>query len=151
MKTFISLLGNIRDSDTGLIIQIIGEEISLPRSEYNDISDWGPTNAIEVKSYKILSKIPYHEFLVEEAGKYTQEKYSCLVSIPNIGYKSIGTKWNKEFGWEINDGKAILKVRMTNTDSDEEPQPFYELWYDGNSGQFIKEIKQPTGKNFCEN
>ena len=39
---------------------------------------------------------------------------------------------------------------MTNTFSDDEPQPFYELWYDGNTGEFIKEIKEPNIE-FCKN
>lgn len=148
IKSYTPLLGDIKESHSGLVIQVIGEEIALPKSEYNDMNYRGPTNAIEVKSYKTLSKIPYHEFLKEKAGEYTMQTYPCLASKE---YGTIFTSWNKGFGWEIQGGKAILKVRMTNIFSDEEPQPFYELWYDGNSGQFVKEIKQPTEKNFCEN
>ena len=139
MKTYTPLLGDIKASHSELIIHVIGEETTLPRSEYGDMNYRGPTNAIELKSYDTLSKIPYYEFLVKKAGETTPEKCPRAVA------------WNKNFFWKIQDGKAILKVRMTNTFSDEEPQPFYELWYDGNSGQFVKEIKQPIEKNFCEN
>jgi|TARA_Y100000031_G_scaffold153457_1_gene198722 hypothetical protein len=139
MKSYTPLLGDIRESHSGLVIQVVGEEITLPSSEYNDMNYRGPTNAIDVKSYNVLSKIPYHEFLVKKAGETTPEKCPRAVA------------WNKGFSWEIQDDKTILKVRMTNTFSDDEPQPFYELWYDGNSGEFIKEIKQPADKNFCEN
>lgn len=148
MKTYTPLLGNIKNSHSGLMIQVVGEETTLPLSEYNDMNYRGPTTAINVRSYKTLSKIPYHKFLKDKAGEYTIEKYPCLTSEE---YGAIFTSWNKGFGWEIQDSKAILKVRMTNTISDEEPQPFYELWYDGNSGQFIKEVRQPIENNFCDN
>lgn len=150
MKTYTPLLGDIMDfpffSDSGLIVQVIGEETILPQSEYDSMNYRGPTNAIKVNSYKTLSRIPYPEFLIN-AGEYTLQKYPCLA---HEEYGRTFTSWNKELGWEIDGGKAILKVRMTNTFSGEEPQPFYELWYNGNSGQFIKEIKQPIEKDFCE-
>jgi len=147
MKSYTPLLGDIKESHSELVIQVIGKETALPKSEYNDMNYRGPTNAIDVSSYKTLSKIAYHEYLKDKAGEYTLENYPCLASKE---YNTIFTSWNKGFGWEVQDDKTILKVRMTNTFSDNEPQPFYELWYDGNTGAFIKEIKEPN-IDFCEN
>lgn len=148
INTYTPLSGDINKAHNELVVQVAGKEITLPKSEYDDMNYQGQTNAIEVKSYKTLSKIKYHEFLTKKAGEYTIQKYPCLASEE---YGSIFTSWNKEFSWEIQNDEVTLKVRMTNTFSGEEPQPFYELWYDGNSGKFIKEVKEPAKSNFCGN
>ena len=44
----------------------------------------------------------------------------------------------------------IIKVRMTDTLSGAKPEAFYELWYNGNSGDFIKEVVEPKDKAFCQ-
>jgi hypothetical protein len=147
MKSYTPLLGDIKESHSGYIIQVIGKETTLPKSEYNDMNYNGPTNAIDVISYKTLSKINDSDFLKNKAGEYSLKNYPCLA---REEYDTIFTSWNKRYGWEIQGDKTILKVRMTNTFSDNEPQPFYELWYDGNTGAFIKEIKEPN-VDFCEN
>ncbi|MBU1200788.1 hypothetical protein KJ953_04660 [Patescibacteria group bacterium] len=148
MKSYTPLLGNIEDGHSGLIIQVIGEKTTLPKSKYDDMNYQGPTTAIKVNSYKTLSKIAYHEFLKEKAGVYTIQNYPCLAKKV---YGITSTSWDKSFGWEIQTNQAILKVRMTDTSSDKASQPYYELWYDGNSGGFVKEIKQPIENNFCNN
>ncbi len=132
MKTYTVLVGDINESHSELILQVIGKKINT-------------TNSIGVYSYKTLSEIPYHNFLIGKGGEYTKQNYPCL----SLQGGSV-TLWNKEFGWEVISNETILKVRMTDVRSGEEPQPYYELWYDGNSGQFIKELKYSVEVNFCE-
>jgi hypothetical protein len=147
IKTSIPLLGNIKDKDSGLIVRVDGSKITLPRSEYGDMNYRGVTEAIKVSSYTVLSKISYHNFLVDKADEHTLQNYPCLA---RKEYGRIFTKYNKTFGWEFNNNTPIIKVRMTNTLSDERPEAFYELWYNGNSGDFIKEISEPKDKVFCQ-
>ena len=147
LKSSIPLLGNIKDKDSGLIIRVIGNKTALPPSEYGDMNYRGTTEAIKVSSYSVLSKISYHDFLVDKAGEYTLQKYPCLASKE---YGSIFTKYNKTFLWELMDSTPVIKVRMTDTLSGVKPEAFYELWYNANSGNFIKEVDEPKDKVFCQ-
>jgi len=137
MTSYIPLLGDFNKEHSGLIIQVKGEKVNLSYQEIKELFGLlyydGPTEIIKVNSYSLLSKIPYHDFLVKKANEYTVEKYPCL------GNKS-STFWNKTFSWEVKENTPILKVRMTYNIEGNAPL-FYELWYDGNTGDFIKEIK----------
>lgn len=146
-KSSIPLLGNIKDKDSGLIIRVVGNKTTLPPSEYGDMNYRGTTEAIKVSSYSVLSKIPYHDFLLDKGGGYTLQKYPCLASKE---YGRVFTKYNKTFGWELSNNTPIIKVRMTDTLSGVKPEAFYELWYNGNSGDFIKEVSEPKDKVFCQ-
>lgn len=141
LQSYMPLLGDIKESDSELIIRIIGNKTTLPRSEYKDMNYRGPTEAVSVSSYSVLSKIPYHDFLVNKAGEYTLQKYPCLA---HTVYGTVGTNYNKTFSWELMNDTPVLKVKMSGSDSS------YELWYDGNSGNFIKEVVEPIGKVFCQ-
>jgi len=135
--TYIPLLGNISHYHDQLIIKVIGEDTILPPEEYGSMNYYGPTYAIFVQEYELLSQIKYHDFLVPEAKNYTEQTYGCFIC------------WNKTFSWEINGNQSIIKVRLTNTFSAETSLPFIELWYDGNTGQFIKEENNLNGNNPC--
>ena len=130
-----TLIGYISNEDSELIIGIDGEIVGI--------------DSIFVSSYDLLSAIPYHDFLVKKAGEFTAKKYPCLSSIRPETNEYL-TNWNKTFSWgfESEDYIPILKVRMTNTYSTDTVKPHYELWYNGITGQFIKEIRVPD-KDFC--
>jgi len=145
-KNFTPLRGDLKDSDSGLLIEVRGEKVVLPPEEYGDLNYRGPYQAIEIDSYTTLTSIPYNDFLVKKGGEYTIKKYSCLAEKK---LDAIFTDWNKSFSWEIFENTPVLKVRMTNTFTDETPQPFYELWYDGISGDFIREVTEPENADFC--
>jgi hypothetical protein len=129
LQTYTPLLGNIKEADSGLILRITGSRIILLKSE-----------AILASSYSVLSKIPYHDFLVNKAGEYTMQKYPCLT---HTVYGKVGTNYDKTFSWQLNGNMPILKVKMSGSSGS------YELWYDGNSGNFIKEVVDPIGTVFC--
>ena len=145
-KSATPLISNdiIKDSDSELIVRVSGSEVPYKCTDmlcsYNS-----PTKAIKVSTYSTLSKIPYHDFLAKKAFEYTVQKYPCL-AVKEYG----GTTYNKTFSWEFTNNIPTIKVRMTDTLSGVKPQAFYELWYNGNSGSFIKEIDYPEGKVFCQ-
>lgn len=149
-ENFVPLLGNFTENESEHIIRVKGFNTTLPPSEYRKLYYQGPKEAVKVVSYSVLDKIPYHDFLVNKAGEYTAKKYPCLVFRNDDTGGAFFTKWNKAFSWEASENFVILKVRMTNTFTNETPQPFYELWYDSNSGAFIKEIKYPDNAVFCQ-
>jgi len=140
LQSYTPLLGKIKESDSGIIIKITGNKTALPKSEYNDMNYHGPTEAIRVSSYSALSKISYHDFLVSKAGEYTMQKYPCLA---HTVYGKVGTNYDKTFSWELDGDIPVLKVKMSGSSGS------YELWYDGNSGNFIKELIDPVGTVFC--
>ncbi len=143
------LLGDFEKKHSGLIVRIRGKKTNLPYQEMADRfggdlfwKNMGyPMKGIIVDSYIVLSKIPYHDFLVEKANEYTAEKYPCLSGrYPDRYGGGLYTFWNKTFSWEIVGSTPVLKVRMTDTHI-KKSQPFYKLWYDGTQGNFIKEVK----------
>ncbi len=129
------LIGNISIEDCELIIGISGRIVGL--------------DSISVSSYDLLSRIRYHKFLVQKAGEYTAKNYPCLSSIRPKTNEYI-TNWDKSFGWgfESKDFTPILKVRMTDTYSTDTIKQYYELWYNGITGNFLKEIRFPD-IDFC--
>lgn len=147
IRNFIPLLGSFKKEDSELIVRVTGTKAISP-SEYGDMNYMGSADAIKVVSYSTLSKIQYHKFLVNKAGEYTSKKYPCL-SFREEYSGGIFTNWSKAFSWEVHANSPIVKVRMTNTSADKTLQPFYELWYNGNSGSFIKESKYPSDAVFC--
>ena len=141
LQSYTPLLGRIKESDSGLIIKATGSRTTLPKAEYDDMNYRGPTEAIQVSSYSVLSEIPYHDFLVNKSGEYTVQKYPCLA---HTVYGKVGTNYDKTFSWELEGNTPTLKVKMTGSKGS------YELWYDGNSGDFIKEVVEPKGTVFCQ-
>ncbi|MCZ7399076.1 MAG: hypothetical protein O8C62_05245 [Candidatus Methanoperedens sp.] len=122
IRNFIPLLGSFKKEDSELIVRVTGTKTIFPPSEYGD--------------------------MVNKAGEYTSKKYPCL-SFREEYSGGIFTNWSKAFSWEVHANSPILKVRMTNTSADKTQQPFYELWYNGNSGSFIREGKYPSDVVFC--
>lgn len=134
----------IKDNDSELIVRVSGSEAPYKCTDMLCSYSY-PTKAIKVSTYFTLSKIPYHDFLVNKSFEYTMQKYPCLAV-----KEYSGTTYNKTFSWEFTSNIPMIKVRMTDTLSGVKPQAFYELWYNGNSGSFIKEIHYPEDKVFCQ-
>lgn len=147
LKTFTPLLGDLEFEDNGFIVGVQGAQTILPESEYRDLNYRGPTVAIAVSSYTKLNTLKYHKFLLAKANDYTKKNYPCMIVEPLPGVW--GTKWDKSFAWEVDD-RAILKVRMTDHLSGRQSAPFYELWYDGDTGEFIQEISDFQEINPCQ-
>ena len=146
-KSSIPLIGDMNDDDSELIISVIGTKTTLSDSESGSMNNGKKIEAIKVKSYEVISKVKYHDFLVTKAGEYTLKNYPCLASKEYDD--SIATTYNKSFSWEINGDTPIIKVRMTNTMGEINTDSYYEIWYNANSGDFIKEINEPKNIVFC--
>ncbi|MFA5076013.1 MAG: hypothetical protein WC480_01195 [Patescibacteria group bacterium] len=146
-KNFVPLVGDISDQDNGLLIRVVGQIVELPAVEYDPASYRGSTQAWQVTSYQVLDKISYRDFLVQKSREYTNKNYLCFLMPGRQGSFSQGMQ--TIFGWALVDNQPILKVRMTDIYSVDDPQPYYELWYDGNSGELVKEIFSPVDGNFC--
>ncbi|MBI2426880.1 MAG: hypothetical protein HYV34_03445 [Candidatus Kerfeldbacteria bacterium] len=149
MEKSTPIIGEINENDSGLLIKLNGEKTIIKFSK-EDCKNESEKEGVKVNSYETLSSIPYHNnFLVDKAGEYTNQKYPCLAGIKQGN--RYPTNWNKEFSWEILENNIIaLKVRMSGKLYHDKSSQFYELWYDGNSGSFIKEIRS-TDEPFCIN
>lgn len=106
--------------------------------EKDGITDFNTYDLMTVKGYKILSKVPYHDFLRDEKGRYTEAEYGCKI------------RWNATFGWEYTNDQPIIKARMFDTKEGENEGTFIELWYNGNDSEFIKEENNLGFKNPCK-
>jgi len=91
-----------------------------------------------VKGYKLLSKVKYHTFLRDEKGRYTKEKYGCKIG------------WNSTFGWEYLNGNPIIKAKLTSNKESNNPGKFIELFYDGNTSKFIREVNNLGWTDPCK-
>jgi len=137
LKEAVELLGDINDSDDGLIIEVIGYEANLPGNHKSMFEK--DMKAIRVIKYNVLSKIPYHSFLISKSQDYMLERFGCTCKGPyNCKFKH-----NKSFSWEYSNKQPILKIKWSQDNK------WVELWYDGNSGEFIKEIVNPPTAIFC--
>ncbi len=56
---------------------------------------------LRVTTITTLSTMPYHQFLVDAADRYTLSHYPCRLL------------WDKSFGWAYQQGRAQLVVRLT--------------------------------------
>jgi len=125
---------NIPDEDDELMVVVYGaQSTALDSDMIETVRD-----LIKVKGYKVLSKVPYHAFLRDEKSVYTKKEYGCKIG------------WNTSFAWDYRDGVPIIKVKMQRRLTDEESQPYIELWYDGNTGDFIKELNDLRFRNPCK-
>jgi hypothetical protein len=146
----IPLVGFINPLDSQTIVSLKSVPIVWIFPSYNSIPTISP--GMLVLSYKTKSNIPYHKFLVDRGGEYTQKQYPCLIS--EIMPERLGTKWNKTLSWELNKDMPVLKVRMTDTEGiksrkEIDSARYYELWYNGNDGKFIKELNNFSNPNLC--
>lgn len=148
LKTYTPLLGDLKFEDNEFIIGVQGAKTFLPKSEYGHYHYDGPTTAITVSSYKVLNTIKYTDFLWRVAKDYTLKHYPCLMTELPSG-EAIMT-WRESYAWEV-DERAILKVRLTelNPFGTKEILSSYELWYDGDTGEFIQEISDFQGEMPC--
>ena len=131
------LFGDINEKHAQLIITVRGWRNKLTDAEMQTMGHTRSANAIAVKSYRVHSKIMYHAFLIEHARQFTKQTYGCDLL------------WDKSFGWKLIDSIPYLVVRMTDFDSSATNKPYIELWYDGNSGEMMREHKSSTALDPC--
>ena len=120
-----------------LLVEVEGKSAKVNKKYMSFLQSSSSGYAINVKRYRLLSKIPYHKFLIEQAELFTQRTYGCSVL------------WDKSFGWEVVDERALLKVRMTDSLNSSETKSFLELTFDGTTGHLFKQELQPWGSNPC--
>ena len=136
LKSQVAITGDLDPKYNHHIISVAGEATQLPeelvgKSGYERIKA-----TVNVTSYRLRSAIPYYPFLVEQAATHTLEKFGCELL------------WDKSYSWTIEDDLPVLKVKMTDTKVDQ-PQPWVELSFDGNSGSLISETREPLQLNPC--
>ena len=137
LKSQIAIEGDFSLGQNRHILTVSGTTNTLP-ADLADKDGYEKIKAlINVQKYEVRSKIAYHPFLVDEATKYTTANYGCDLL------------WDKSYSWTIEDGVPQLQVKMTNTFS-KEPQPWVQLSYDGNSGELISVVSEPTQINPCD-
>lgn len=130
--------GDLQAVHHNRVISIDGRVTSIDEEDREWFGDAAAPRAIDVRRYRLLSEIPYHSFLVEQASGFTTQKYGCDLL------------WDKSFRWQRVDGRIHYVVRMTDTFSDAQPRPYLELTYDGTTGHFLAEDMQPWGMNPCD-
>ncbi|MDH3378536.1 MAG: hypothetical protein OEQ39_16475 [Gammaproteobacteria bacterium] len=131
------LLGEIDEEHAQLVITVRGWRKKLTNAEMQTMGHTGSPSAIAVKSYRVHTKIKYHAFLIEQARQFIKKTYGC------------GLLWDKSFGWKLIDTIPYLVVRMTDTQSNATNKPYIELWYDGSSGEMMREHKSPAILDPC--
>lgn len=132
------LEGNIEPAHHHLVVAVDGRQTRIDERDKAWFGTAAASHAIDVKRYRLLSEIPYHPFLVEQASVFTTRKYGCDLL------------WDKSFRWEVIDGRVHYVVRMTDTFSTAQARPYLELTYDGNTGHFLAEDMSPWGMNPCD-
>jgi hypothetical protein len=151
LQAYTPLIGQINEEDWDRLIGVRGKVVALPQSEYgvNPPEGYtGPRRAILVESYEVLGSIRYHDYLVHSAGEYVKEKYPCLAIEETAG--RIFTKGNKEMGWQMEGSRAVLVVRMVDTSRPLGEQPYLELRYDADAGEFVRELTYPKDYRPCD-
>lgn len=137
LQSWIPLEGRIDSAHHNLVIEVEGKTTGISRDHREFLRESAGSYGIKVRRYRLLSSIPYHGFLVEQAGEFTTRKYGCELL------------WDKSFGWEAVGGRIHLLVRMTDTFSNRDPKPYLELVFDGETGHFLQENLEPWGTNPC--
>ncbi|KAA3626446.1 MAG: hypothetical protein DWQ08_08330 [Proteobacteria bacterium] len=132
------LEGDFDPAHHNLVVRVEGKTISVDRDHRAFLKEMAAAHAVKARRYRLLSTIPYHEFLVKQAGDFTSRKYGCELL------------WDKSFSWREIDGRIHLVVRMTDTLGGREPARYLELSYDGQTGHFLREDMRPWGINPCE-
>lgn len=129
--------GRFDSGHHNLVIEVDGRTTSMDRDHLEYFGEAAAPHAIKARRYRLLSAIPYHPFLVEQAGQFTMRKYGCE------------SLWDKSYRWERSGERVHLIVRMTDTFHPDDPKPYLELTYDGESGHFLNEEAQPWGIDPC--
>ncbi len=138
LTRFTPLYGRVDAQHKGLVIAVQGKTTQVDKAHREFLRDAGTGHAIKLNRYRLLSKIPYHPFLVEKSTEHTTGKYGCDLL------------WDKSYRWSKVDDRIHLTVRMTNTFYNADPKPFLELSYDGETGHLLKEDPQPWGIDPCK-
>ncbi|GJL80909.1 MAG: hypothetical protein DHS20C01_05430 [marine bacterium B5-7] len=137
LSRFTPLYGEADPKHDGLVIMADGDITRINKADARSLGDAAAARAIKMKRYRLLSKIPYHDFLVQQAGEYTINTYGCDLL------------WDKTFSWRYEDKQVHLQVRMTDTFSTMQPNPYVELSFDGTTGDLIGSALSPSDANPC--
>jgi hypothetical protein len=138
LSTWTPLQGDVDPAHNQLVIQVDGRTTGIDRDDREFLGSAAAENALKVRRYRLLSEIPYHDFLVAQASEFTTRKYGCELL------------WDKTFSWRLAEDRVHLIVRMTNTFHRSDTKPFLELSFDGTTGHFLKEDLEPWGINPCQ-
>ena len=85
-------------------------------------------------------------------GYHIDERLPSPVFEPNACEEKYGCQnyWNATFSWEYINQQPIIKVKMTSSPKSNHSDIFVELLYEGNTGEFLKEINNLNGQDPCE-
>lgn len=133
---WVPLLGDVRAEHAELVVAVRGSWRQLSDAEADRHGYRPGAQAIEVESSQVRSVIPYQDFLIEQANRYTRRKFGCELF------------WDVAFSWHVDESHTSLIVRMTDM-TDKQNEPFLELRYDGNSGALLGERVKPDGLDPC--
>ncbi len=131
------LYGKLKPEHHNLVISVQGRQTSVDRADADFLGGYSAGKAYRVKRYRLLTSIPYHQFLVEQASAYTSGTFGCDLL------------WDKTFAWRRVNDRVQLLVRMTDTLGNLDPAPYLELAYDGQSGHLVDATVMPEGMNPC--
>jgi len=138
LDRFTPLYGSFEPEHHHLVIEVDGRPTDIRREDREFLGTLAADRAIRSRRYRVLSEIPFHDFLVEQASAFTTRKYGCDLL------------WDKTFSWRFVDERVHLVVRMTNTMLALDPKPYLELTFDGTTGHFLEEELEPWGINPCD-
>ena len=131
------LAGKFSPEHHNLLVEVSGKAGKVNRKYREFLRNSSAGYGIKVKKYRLLSEIPYHQFLIKHAELFTTRTYGCSVL------------WDKTFGWDVKDNRALLKVKMTNTSSPSDIKPFLQLTYDGITGHLLNQELEPWAAKPC--
>src|SRR3989344_1071898 len=151
LKEYMSLTGDINDSNNGQLIEVYGYSTQLSKQEQSSM--W-PSSAdregIKVEKYNILSKIPLinnkDSILGKKVQEYLKNRFGCTCEKELVGgiYMTICKyQIDQKISWEYNNNQPILKVIISKNN-----QSVY-LSFDGNKGNLISENISPPTAQFC--
>jgi len=89
MRHWIALTGPVDTSLQHYLLRVRGDWVNTQQQ------------ILQVEGVTPLSNMPYHQFLVEAADRYTASRYPCRLS------------WDKSFGWQMDQDQARFTVRLT--------------------------------------
>ncbi|MBI5414220.1 hypothetical protein HZA38_01770 [Candidatus Peregrinibacteria bacterium] len=173
MKTAVAIdIGKIGGkNDYGKVVRVkVRKTLDFYVNPFGDKSYTYPFRT-KLISYEFLNAIPYKIYEDIDSKKvieYLEEKYPCLlVQAPSrdvydgkysdhyytlslLDKAYLLLKGGEKFSWEIINEKVIYKVNMTIYGEGDLQKGEIELQFDGDTGEFIKEIISPENYDFCE-
>jgi len=122
-----ALVGELHDVHDGLLVTVQGAWDSVQNAPLKG-PGWRRTDeAIRVADYEIHTGVRIRGFLSRNAAQYTQSKFGCTV------------QWPQAYAWRIINREPFLIVRLSSPKVSVTGAEFVELWYHGDTGNFLRE------------